>query len=365
MTVRSSLPFAIAASLALAVAACKPPAARQGASMPPVQVIAVDVTRQPVHESLSLVGTLAPNEMIEVKSEIEGVVDAIGFKEGQPVKKGDLLVKLDETKLAASLSEAEANYKLSKTTYARNEELLRGKLISQQENDQAAAIFHQNAATVELRKRLLKDARIYSPFDGIATARLVSPGQVINRNTPLTSIVDLDPVKVEMHVPERFLSRLKQGQSIEIRVATYPGKSFKGTVFFIAPFVDQVMRTALVKAEIPNPDHDLKPGMFANLDLTISLREQALVIPEAAIAQTLDEDRAMVFVVDPSSIAQIRPVKLGVRMPGRVEILSGLEASDKVIVEGVQKVGPGSKVVLAPAQDAAPYLPKAKPSPRG
>lgn len=343
---------------------CKP-ANSAPPKRPPTQVIAIPAATLPVFESISLVGSLVPNEMVDVKSEIEGTVEAVGFQEGQPVEKGSLLVKLDETKLSASLAEAEANFKLSRTTFTRNEELLRGKLISQQEFDQAAAQFYQNEATVELRRRLLKDARILAPFNGIAGARLISPGQVISRNTPLTSLVDLDPIKVELNVPERFMGKLQTGQAIAVRVAAFPGREFRGAVFYVSPYVDPSTRTALVKASIPNPSHQLKPGMFANLDLTLEARAQAVVIPESAIAQTLDHDRATIFVVGASQIAQIRPVQLGVRMPGQVEIKHGVSAREMVIVEGVQKIGPGSPVVLAPEKDAAPYLPKPNASPEG
>lgn len=354
----------LALALAHGACGCKPKGASAQAR-PPTQVVAIEASAQTVFESISLVGTLVPNEIIEVKSEIEGTLESIGFQEGQLVRKGSQMAQLDESKLIASLAEAEAHHKLSRTTYVRSEELLRGKLISQQEYDQAAAQFHQSEATVDLRKRLLKDARILAPFDGVASARLVSPGQVITRNTPLTSLVDLDPIKVELNVPERFMGKLQAGQSIELRVAAHPGRSFKGSVFYISPYVDTSTRTALVKAEIPNDQHELKPGMFANLDLTLATREKAVVIPEAAIAQILNENQATVFVVGPSNIVQIRPVRIGIRMPGRVEIQSGLAAQEKVVVEGVQKIGPGSKVVLAPEKDAAPYLPEKKHSPAG
>lgn len=348
--------------LVAASSACKPagPAGTGRGGMPPVQVVAIPVARQQVVEKLALVGTLAANEIVEVKSEIEGTVESIGFQEGQPVRKGDLLVQLDATKLKASLDEAEASFKLSQTTYTRNEELLRSKLVSQQEYDQAAAIYHQSQATVELRRRLLKDTRIFAPFDGVTTARLISPGQVISRNSPLTSIVDLDPVKAEISVPERFLGQLKIGQTIELKVAAIPGKIFKGSVFFVAPYVDPSTRTALVKAGIPNASAELKPGMFANLELTLSLRDSAIVVPEVALAQILEEDRAVVYVVGKDETVQIRPVKLGVRMPGTVEIIEGLNDGERVIVEGVQKVGMGSKVSMAPAASQEPYLNKPK-----
>ncbi|TMP99140.1 MAG: efflux RND transporter periplasmic adaptor subunit, partial [Verrucomicrobia bacterium] len=119
--------------------------------------------------------------------------------------------------------------------------------------------------------------------------------------------------------------------------------------------VDPNFRTTLVKAEIPNPDHRLKPGMFANLDLTVNIRENSIVVPEVALSQLLDGERAVVFVVDTNSTVQPRPVRLGLRLAGQVEVVSGLEAGETVVVEGVQKIGAGAKVKLAPAEAARPY----------
>lgn len=326
-----------------------------GGGFPPMQVIAVEAVRQPVTESLSLVGSMAANEMVEIKSETDGIIQEIPFHEGQRVEKGQLLLRLDETKLAAALNEAESNFKLSQANFDRAKQLAQDKLISQSEYDQAAATFALNQATVELRRRELKDARVYAPFNGTIGARNVSPGQVISRSTVLTWLVDLEKVKVEINVPERFIGQLRVGQDLELKVAAFPGQTFTGKVYFVAPLVEASTRTALVKAEIPNADHTLKPGMFANLDLTLRVRENAVVIPEAALSQVLDDNRASVFVVGTNDTVFIKPVRIGVRLPGRLEVIEGLDGGEKVVVEGVQKIGPGSKVKLAPPEAAKPY----------
>lgn len=363
----SCLPFTrgraaiLTALLTLAIlTGCKPknsstPGSAAG-GMPPIPVVVVEAKPQPVSEKLALVGTLTANESIEVKCEIDGTVQQVLFQEGQPVRKGTPLVVLDESKLSAQVAEAEANFKLSETTQLRNQQLRRDNLVSQQEFDTADANYRYNKATLELRRRLLTDARILAPFDGTTGSRLVSPGQVISRNTALTTLVDINPVKAEINVPERFLSRLAQNQVIDLSVAAFPGRLFKGTVFFIAPSVDTATRTTLVKANVPNPDNALKPGMFANLDLTLQVRDNALVIPEPAIAQMVDQDRAIIYIVDAGGIARLNPVQLGIRLPGKVEVVSGLTPGTKVIVEGHQKIGPGSKVIPSAPDRAAAYL---------
>ena len=354
------------AGLTLALAGCKPSGegggggaaaagAGKGAGAPVMKVIAVPAVRQSVEETLALVGTIMANEQVEVKSESEGFVETIAFVEGQPVKKGELLVTLDETRLQAALEEAEASLKLSRQTHERLKELLAARLVSQQEFDQGAARLAADEAAVAGRRRQLKEARVSAPFGGTVGARQVSPGQLVNRSTTLTWLVDLDPVKVEFNVPERFLSQVQTGQFIEVTVAAWPGKRFRGKVFFVAPFVEPVSRTILVKAEIPNGERLLKPGMFANLDLTLQVRENAVVIPEAALSQVLDGDRALVMVVDGVSKVALRPIQVGMRLPGRVEVRQGLEAGEKVVVEGLQKITPGMSVELAPDEDAKPY----------
>jgi membrane fusion protein, multidrug efflux system len=350
--------------MAVVPTGCRPAgadASAGGGGPPPTQVVAVAASVQTVAENLSLVGTLAANESVELKSEIDGVVQEILFTEGARVQAGDLLVRLDDSKLSAAVVEAEANFKLSLANHQRAQQLLQDKLISQQEYDQAAATFSVNEAGLELKRRQLKDTRIHAPFAGTISARSISPGQVITRSTTLTWLIDLDPMKAEVTVPERFLGQVQQGQKLAFVVAAFPDRKFTGEVYFISPFVDPATRTALVKALIPNPDAMLKPGMFASMDLTLTLRKEAVVVPESALLQ--GAERTTVYVVDQENKAQIRPVRPGVRMAGVVEILEGVKAGETVIIEGLQKVRPGGQVAVV-APDAASPAPPARDGPR-
>lgn len=312
-----------------------------------MQVVAIEAKRERVSEIISLVGNLLANESVEIKSEIDGTVAEINFQEGQRVEKGQLLIRVDERKLAAAVAETEANFKLSQSNFERSQQLFKEKLVAQQEFDQMASMFEINKATLELKRQQLKDARILAPFSGIVGARNVSPGQVITKTVTLTWLTDIDPVKVEVNVPERFISQLKVGQRIQINVATYPDKKFEGEVYFIAEQVNPVTRTALVKAKVANPELLLKPGMFAYLELTLKIRENAIVIPETALSQLIEGGGATVFVVDKANTAQMRKVKLGVRTAGKVEVIEGVVEGEKVIVEGLQKIGPGMPVKFA------------------
>jgi membrane fusion protein (multidrug efflux system) len=347
--------ISIAAICCLALAGCKKKAGAGGpGGFPPIQVITVEAKRQPVWETLALPGTIAANEQVEIKAETDGIVQEIKFNEGERVAKGQVLVILDETKLAATVAEGEANLKLSRANYDRAQQLFKDKLISQQEFEQTASIFAVSQAGLDLKQRQLKDARVYAPFSGIVGARQISPGQVITRNSTLTWLVDLDTVKVEVKVPEKYLRQLKIGQPLEFTVAAFPGEKFRGEVYFVSPQIDEGTRTALVKARIPNPDAKLRGGMFAGLDLTLQARESAIVIPEPALMS--DGDNFSVFVVDDKGSAQVRPVEVGLRLAGKAEIVKGLTPGEKVVVEGIQKLRPGAPVKLAPPEAAAPYL---------
>jgi membrane fusion protein (multidrug efflux system) len=346
-------------AVALLAAGCKrrpsvATGAAGGAGAMAIQVVAVEAKQQPVTESLSLVGSIAANEAVEIKSEAEGVIQEILFNEGQRVEKGQLLIRLDETKLAATLAEAESNFKLSRANFERAQQLFKDKLVSQQEYDKEAATFDLNQATLELKKRDLKDARIHAPFSGIVSSRSVSPGQVISKNTTLTWLVDLDTVKVEVNVPERFLPQLQVGRPLEFTVAAFPKEKFRGEVYFVSPQINENLRTALVKARIANREGKLRGGMFASLDLTLQVRDSAIVIPEPAIMS--NGDNFSVFVVDEKGTANMRPIQVGIRLAGKVEVIKGLNAGEKVVVEGIQKLRPGAPVKMAPAEAAAPYV---------
>jgi membrane fusion protein (multidrug efflux system) len=343
---------------ALLASGCKKPGRAAGATSAAggmaIRVVAVPALKRPVSESVSLVGSVVPNEMIEVRAEADGTVRDIRFKEGERVEKGELLVGLDDTKALGQLAEAEARLKLAQTSFARIQQLYNDHLISQSEFDIATSESAEKAAVVDVKRRELKDTKVIAPFAGITGARLVSPGLVINKSSKLTELVDLDTVKVEVNVPERYLSQLRVGQQIDFKVAAFPKDSFKGEVYFISPQLDSSTRTALIKARIANPDGKLRGGMFANLDLTLQLRDAALVIPEPAIVN--NGDTTLVFALTATNSAVMKPVKIGLRLAGKAEVLGGLVEGEKVVVEGVQKLRPGAPVTPAPAEAAAPYL---------
>jgi len=316
-----------------------------------VQVVVQNAQRRTVTESLSLVGSLAANEAVDIRSEIGGQVEAVPYREGARVDKGAVLFRIEEGKLSARLAEAQPELRQSTANYERAKGLRASGTISPQEFEQAEFKFEADRARVRLLQKELEEATIRAPFEGRLGARLVSPGQVIEKGTMLGTIVDADPIKVEVKVPERYADRLRTGMPIGLTVASLPEEVFKGKVFFVSPQIDPATRTVFLKAEAPNSNEHLRPGMFANLSLALGKPRETVMIPEEAIMRSGDVDS--VFVAGEGDKAELRTVRLGTRFEGEVEILDGVAAGDRVVVRGVQKIGPGAPLSFA-AETAAP-----------
>lgn len=341
--------FILAGAVPLFLCGCKPPSPEGEGGDWPVSAVVAQVEQEKIEEAVSLVGSLRAREAIDLVSEIDAVVEEIGFSEGQPVERDAVLFRLDEAKLQASLEAAQARFKLAETNFKRNEELLRNQTISQQEFDQVLANLEADQAALDLAREQLADAVIRAPFAGVTGERQVSVGQFVNRGTVLGSLVNMDPLEAVFDVPERYLGQLSAGRTVTIRTAAYGDEGFAGEVFFVAPRVNERDRTVRVKAKIPNTDGRLKPGMFGNLALVLGVREAALTLPESCLKYRGDD--ASVVVRNAEGKAEFRPVSVGIRMKGRVEIVDGVTAGELVVAEGHQKMGPGSTIMIAPGSE--------------
>jgi len=319
-----------------------------------VNVIVVESKLKLVSDKINLVATLTPNERVEIQNLISGVVTDISFEEGESVEVGDLIFELDTKKLRARLAEAEGNFELAEINRERYIKLLESNTVSQQEFDQAISRYSVLSATLELRRRQLDDSMLRAPFSGIIGYRRVSPGQFIQQGETITTLVDINPIKANFQVPERFLDDLKINQVINITVPAYPTERFSGKVYFIAPEVASETRTVLVRATIDNTSKRLKPGMFGNLELVLQPEGKALVIPESALIT--QGDRIQVMVVDSENTVKVIYVSTGLRLKGEVEITDGLNVGERVITEGHQKVEAGSKVNPLSGEVAQPLL---------
>lgn len=325
-----------------------------GGGPPPDMAIEVAVSRPDqlvVEDTLPAVGTIEPDERVVLQPKVSGLIQSIHFKEGQRVQQGDLLFRLDADKETALQAQAQAERDLALANLERAQTLAGSRAISRQELDQLAGTLAVRDATLELETRRLEERLIRAPFDGILGPREVSEGQYVNAGQSLVTLVQDAVVKVEFRIPERQLGRLRIGQLGRLSVSAYPHQTFEGTISLVHPEVDLATRTIGARLVVLNPDGHLRPGMFARVDLVLGQREGALVVPESALIPALDS--FSVYLVEEER-ARLRPVKLGVRLPGRVELREGLTPDSVVIVSGTQKLVDGIRVT--PVQDAAETL---------
>jgi len=316
---------------------------------PPVQVVIGTGSLTLVEDRLAAVGTLEANERLEVKPESPGLIETVLFTEGERVKKGQTLFELDSRKEQAVLVQAKAELELAQSNLDRAKTLVGTKAISQQEVDKLASESAVKSAMLNVQQESLADRRMTAPFDGVTGPRLVSPGQYVNAGTLLGTLVDDSIMKVRCGIPERGLAHVRVGQTGRIRVNTYPDRWFTGRVDLISPEVDVETRTAEVRLIVPNPEGLLRPGMFARLEIVVSVRPQALVVPEGALVPSMDA--FSVYTVQDGS-ARLRTVKIGVRLPGQVEIVDGLLPSQELVLSGTQKLVDGMSVVASSATNA-------------
>lgn len=336
-------------------------AAAPGAQEAPVVEVA-EARREPVSVRVASVGTLEAEQQAELRAEVEGVVAAIPVAEGDAVRRGQTLVVLEDRELAAQAEAAEATLERTRTEAAnlasrleRNRGLLEAGAISPQALDDlesshraAEARAAEAEANLRLARRRQEKAVVRAPFDGRVGDRSFYVGDYVREGDVLMELVDDQPLRVELDLPEGYLGRVEQGSPVTVTARSQPGREIPGRVVFLSPRIDRTNRTLRIEAEVPNPGGLLKPGQFVDVEIELERRAAAVVIPEAAVVPRGGEN--LVFVVA-GEVAELRPVELGERQPGRVEVLSGVEAGERVVVAGQQKIQDGASVRARAAGD--------------
>jgi membrane fusion protein (multidrug efflux system) len=318
---------------------------------PPVFVEVVSVEPEAIRDVVSLVGQLEADESVLVRPELDGVVAAVLFQEGRRVDAGQELFRLRDDEERARLREAEARSRLAADTDRRMKALARDTVVSEAEIVRAARELDAAAAEAETARVRLDRTHIRAPFAGYAGARLVSPGDRVGRTTGLVTIHSTDRLKLVFTLPEAYASLARTGTPVAVGVAAWPAESFPGEVYFVAPAVDPRSRLLLLKASVPNPDARLRPGLFAQVRVEIDRRDAALVLPDSALAA--DAQGWYVWRVAREDKAERVAVEPGIRRDGRVEVRSGLQAGDRVVSAGTNKLFPGAIVKAAPAAGGA------------
>lgn len=342
--------FSIACLLAASLAACGNEPA-DGAAPPAATVTTAVVSSAPWRDTLEALGTARANESVMVTAKVTETVVRVNFQDGDLVQAGQVLVDLSGRAELAGLEEAAAAYREAQQQFERSRQLTAQKLIPASQLDAQRATMEAARARLDATRARLDDRVITAPFSGVLGFRRVSPGTLVTPGTTIASLDDISVIKLDFAVPEAYLSALAPGQAVSARSAAWPEREFAGEVRTVDSRVDPVTRAVTVRAELPNPERLLRPGMLLTLRI-FQPERPALVVPEIAVIQVARG--AHVFrVSDDGSVEQV-DVVLGARRAGEVEVVSGLGAGDRIVVDGAVKLRPGMRVAEAPpVADAA------------
>lgn len=310
----------------------------------PVTVTVETVAVERVERTVDFVGTLRADAEAEVATEVDGRLLTIDADLGDQVKEGQVLASLDSATLDAQLREATANLQKASTDETRAEKLKAQGVMSQQEFDTISSAQHVAQARRDVLAIHLAHTKIRAPFAGRIAKRLVDVGNYVRVGTPIFVLVADDPLRLRGEVPERFVSELAIGQEVRGSVEAFPGDVLKGRLARISAAADSTSRALTVEATVPNPDGRLKVGFFCKAAILTRSDAEALVVPVEALVNFAGVTR--VFVVDESGVARTRPVRTGLSLGTKVEIVEGLSRGDRVATSALARLAEGSKVVV-------------------
>lgn len=292
---------------------------------------------------IEALGTARANESIVVTAQSQELVESIYFDDGDDVEKGQLLVELDSREERARVQELEFRLGEAERQLDRLQNLARENVASRQQLEEQDVLVKQITAELEVAETRLATMKIHAPFGGRLGIRQISLGSLIGPGDEITTLDDVSPIKVDFNVPELYFASLREGQTVMTRSGAYPGEQFEGEIQSIDSRVDQLTRSILVRARVDNEDGRLRPGMLLRVSLLRSV-DETLVLPEKALIPI--RDRQYVYTVDDESRAVQTEVTIGRRKPGVVEITSGLELGQRVIIEGIVRLRDGVPVAV-------------------
>ncbi|MSP53641.1 MAG: efflux RND transporter periplasmic adaptor subunit [Gammaproteobacteria bacterium] len=314
---------------------------------PQIGAISVEVitaTQQMIPVMINAVGSLTAVKQIDVGAQVAGQISKIGFTDGQEVHEGALLFQLDDADADAQLASALAQVRWSQVDYERKLNLFKQAAVAKQEIDLAKATLLENEAVVVQKQVQVQNMHLTAPFSGKISNALVSVGQYVSVGQTLATLVGLDHLRVVFSVSETYLPQLQLGQIVHVVAAALPGKIFTGVVLYIAPVVDITTRMVQIQADITNTTRQLMPGMFVNVSQKLGETADHIVIPDTALVASIEGND--VFVVKNDRVSKVA-IQAGQRWNNQVEILSGLNVGDVIVIAGQQKLRDGSAVKLS------------------
>lgn len=324
---------------------------KKGPGGGPAPVEVVELVPQRAVEELQAVGTLRSNQSVILRTEVTGRVASIGFRDGAAVKQGQLLVGLDASLNEAEVAQAKAELELARANLRRTADLASKNFVSGSAQDTAESNVQVLAAKLQLAQARLAKMRVMAPFDGVVGIRSISVGDVVRDGTDLVNVEDISRLKVDFRLPERMFTQVKVGQPVDVNTDALPNARFVGRIDAINPRIDAGGRSLEVRAELPNAEGRLRPGMFARVRVIVGDRADALLVPEEAIVP--QGDGFLIYRVVDGAARRV-PVTLGVRRAGLVEVIGNVKPGDMVVTAGVRIQRDGQPVRVLNAPRAGP-----------
>ncbi len=326
---------------------------RAAAGGPP-SVEVTSVRRMRLQDDAQAVGTLRSRQSVTLKPEVAGRVQRIAFADGAQVRRGQVLVQLDDTLQAAELLQAQAQLSIAQANFNRNQELVAQNFVAQRVLDESRAALQVAQAQVTLAQARQQRMRIAAPFDGTVGLRSINLGQYVQEGQDLVNLEDTSVLTVDFRLPERYQTRIAPGLPVQVQLDALPGRSWEAKVLAVDPLLDANGRSIAVRATMPSdPRKELRPGMFARVLTVFSVDDTALVVPEEALVP--QAGKQYVFVLDEQGEGDARKrvsrrveVQTGARRGAEVQIVQGLQGNETVVVAGQQRLqrdGTAVKVV--------------------
>jgi membrane fusion protein (multidrug efflux system) len=287
-------------------------------------------------------GTTLSNEEVELRSETSGKITQILFEEGKRVKKGDLLVKINDAELQATLKKNLSRETLARDKEARFKQLLEKNMTSQQEYDVALSELNSVIADVEFTRAQIEKTEVRAPFDGIIGLRSVSLGSFISTQINIAKLQSINPIKVDFSVPQKYFGVLEEGKIINVKLPN-TGKTFLGRIYAVEPKIEENTRTVKTRATVANERNELTPGAYVEVEIILEDISSALLVPSYAIVPDIEGEKVFVY---KNGKAVLQKVSTGIRTEKDVQIISGLEKGDSLIVSGIIQLRPNMQVKI-------------------